>query len=83
METGGTGGVFVGALIEEDLVVDGLVGIEGAPVGQDHGAVPGGIVRADGLPHLIAEAVLQRTALPAVDAGDGLDGPAPVVVVEP
>ena len=44
------GGVGVGAFVEQDLEVDGLVGVEGAAVGQQDGVVPGRVVGADGLP---------------------------------
>ena len=47
------GGVLVCALVEQDLVVDRLVGIEGAAVRQDQGVVAGRVVGADRLPGLI------------------------------
>ena len=81
-DAGGAGGEGVGALVEQDLELHGLVRIVGAAVRQDHRVVPGGIVRADGLPRFEAEAVALGFQHPAVPACDRLEGVAPAVLLQ-
>ena len=80
LDAGGCGGVFIGAVVEEGLVVDGLVGIEGAAVGQQDHVAPGRVVRADGLLALVGEIVALRAAQQAADLGFRPDVAVPVAV---